>query len=206
MKFTTKIFITFYILNYCIQRFIAKGTLAIKLPILDSFTLFECVEKMLTKRSGSPERALKNGADYVERTIPFESICSAESAFFTVAQMVIPFIASGLTLLLDWNFMWLLLNENVWILLALLFLPGFILSFIVDLPSKEDEETAVLYVKEHSTKECFTFCLCYLLIVLLLCVLFVIMLYIIFFIMRGDVSSYDAIRMFFQNPMCGFNK
>lgn len=196
MKITAKIFTAFYILNYKIHRLIAKGTLSVLLPIFDSFTLFDCVERKLEKRSGSSEKALREVAEGVKQSIPFESICSAEAAFFTIVLFVIPFIASGVTLLLDWNFMWLLLNKNVWILLALLFLPGFILSFVVDLPSKEDEETAVLYVKEHSTNECFTFCICYLLIVLLLCVLFVIMLYIIFFIMRGDVSSYDAMNVF----------
>lgn len=206
MKCWIKFFVAFYIINYYVMRLITKCAVYTVLPIVDSLTLFESVENMLKRHSGSAEKALDDAKKGTFEKVPFDAINLADKELFLCFQLFIWILFSLFSLAFNWHLLWTLWWNHVEILILILLIPGILLTFALDIPTDKDKITAISYVEKHSIRSCLLFCIIPMLTVFILFILWMITSYIVFFIMRGDVSSYDAIRMFFQNPLCGFNK
>ena len=104
-----------------------------------------------------------------------------------------------LSLIFDWHFMQTILHKQPWMALILTMLPSFILLFSVGVPTENQKEETVIYIRKHSTRECVSLMISYLTILLCIVLGWILMLYIILNIMNEKVSSYQAIEIFFNN-------
>lgn len=202
-KFFLYTYISIYLSNYFFDRLCSKLILFVMLPIIEAFTIFPCIERKIIKKYGTIKNYLeqtKKTVSIVEKdTTNINSEYYSEKVYFIVLCIFTSTMFALLSLIFDWHFMQTILYKRPWLSFILTILPSSILLFSVGTPTNKQKERTIIYIRKHSKRECILLMICYLTILLSISLCWILMLYIIFNIMNDNVSSYQAIEIFFNN-------
>lgn len=206
-QFFLNTYISIYLSNYFLNKLCLKFVLFVMLPIIDAFTVFPSIERRILNKYGTIEKYLeqtKKGIILMDKdTKDIDIDYPSEKAYFAMLCVFTSASLALLSLIFDWHFMQTILHKQPWMALILTMLPSFILLFSVGAPTENQKEEAIIYIREHSTRECVSLMISYLTILLCIVLGWILMLYIILNIMNEKVSSYQAIEIFFNNLLNG---